>query len=506
MTASNSPYPLKDINHLSASAISDYAGNCEARSAYGRNSVGAPEPDQPAAAAYGTAIHALCDRFCRQWWRKIRETGQPLNFEDVKGQLRYGMLYVADALSEQRSARGEGQRVEKIRWMTEAEKASLSPEEYRKLVKEKIGQYQGRAYNALAAVALEYTVPLPFSHMVFEYNFNGLKITVGKTGTPWRIRLEGQIDRIRYSPIGYDVTDYKTGYVISEYEKRKKLAEDIQMTVYNLVMLKKTGRQPREMFIQPLELRKEFREKHLDQTLPLLRKPVPIRTEAHFRDLNLLVSDLLRMIDFVVHADRYSQAEREDWQPESVEAQKLDLRRNVLEARFIPRIGSWCQKACPRYEVCQKDYAADWAEYRLRYGSDPDEGVQSPLPLPPPRDDRETQGELFERLAKRSPYQSKKNRVLKREMVASGDFFPKIRLRGIETPSVKGSLVEEIQKALLADGHCPCTKFQLTPRFALENLGLIKDKLVTIRELAKYCPCEYCPRRDASLIQPAEPP
>lgn len=503
----NSPYRLKGIGHLSASALSDYAGNCEAKSAYrGRNFIGVPEVGQPVAAVYGVAIHALCDRFGKQWWRQVRQFGKPLDFKDVQGQLRYAMMYVANALSEQKhSARGESFSPEKIRWMSDAERESISPAQYRELVKEKIGQYQGRAYNALAAVALEYTVPLPFSHMVFEFNFNGLKIMIGKAGTPWQTRLEGQIDRIRYFPQGYDVTDYKTGFVISEYEKRKKLAEDIQMTVYNLAMIRKEGAPPKEIFIQPLEVKKEFRQKHLSQTLPLLRKPVPIRTEVHFRELNLLASDVLRMIDYVVNADRYCQREREDWKPESAEADKLDLKRNVIEGRFIPRIGSWCAKNCQYYELCQRDHASDWEEYRLRYGSDPEEGVQAPLPIPHPQQPQAIQGTLFEREAKRSPYFSKKNRELKREMVASGQFYPKVKLRGIDTPSLKGSLVEDIRKTLLADGHCPCTKFQLTPRFALENLGLVESGLVTIGDLSKYCPCEHCPRRDESLVNPSEP-
>lgn len=503
----NSPYPLKGINHLSASAIADYAGNCEAKSAYRRNFVGVPDLGLPVAAVYGVAIHTLCERLCRQWWRGISQTGQPLNFEDAQKQIRYGMMFVKNVLTEQEhSARGEGFPPERIRWMTEAEKASLKPAEYEEQIKEKIGQYQGRAYNALAAVALEYSAPLPFSQMVFEFNFSGLRLTVGKPGTLWQARLEGQIDRIRYAPDGYDVTDYKTGYVISEYEKRKKLAEDIQMTIYNLAMLQKEGRPPKEMFIQPLEIRKEFRHKHLAQTLPLLRKPVPIRTEAHFRDLNLLASDVLRMIHYVVNADRYSRQEREEWRPESAEAEKLGLHENVAQARFIPRIGSWCQKACQYYELCQKDHADDWAEYRLRYVTDPEEGVQVPLPIPPPRDGREAQGVLFDREAKRSPYQSKKNRLLKREMVASGNFFPKTKLRGIATLSLRGSLVEDIQKTLLLDGHCPCTKFQLTPRFVLENLGLLENQLVTVKELARYCPCEHCPRRDVNVANPPEPP
>ncbi|MGE5298279.1 MAG: PD-(D/E)XK nuclease family protein [Acidobacteriaceae bacterium] len=493
-----SPYPLKDIDHLSASAMTNYCGMCEANRAYRGNFIGVPSVSVPYAAAHGTVIHLMAQRLAKMAWTKVKQTGRPISDFDLKRlakTVRYGVILVEDVLREKHSARGESAPMEPIRWMTQAERAAKTEAEYEEFIEKKIEEGKRRAFNSLYSLVLEYTEPLPFTDMAFEFNFNRYNLLIGVPNSEWRVRFEGQIDRIRYAPGFYDLTDYKTGYVISDYQKRQKLAEDIQMTVYHYVMTKLTGRPPRDMYIQPLDIPTAFRKEHGAKTLALKRIPVPCRRSIHVEDLDRLVSDIRQMVYMVVHANSFSLKQREDWRPSSDFAGKLALEDNVVQGRFVPRIGSWCPKVCQYYELCLVDHREDWEEYRLKHGNDLYEPAEPAVQVSRPERAESEQGMLFVRGPKRSPYMSKVRRLRRREMVASGDFLPRTRLRGIPTPSIKGSLANDCQRFLTALGPCPCVEFKLTPRWFVENVGLIAAKSVSVGELAQYCPCPDCPRR-----------
>jgi hypothetical protein len=345
-------------------------------------------------------------------------------------------------------------------------------------------------YNSLLAVALELTKPLNLVHMENEFNFSPNRFVLGAEGSPFKARINGIIDQIlTFSNGHYIVRDYKTGWITSDYRKRQKLVEDIQMTIYDHVTARlKEGRHAKALYIQPLEFSSAFLKAHGPDTLKQVRIQVEERNSGHLFDLNRLVTDIMAMAEMVVFSDKYSEKERRSWEPLSMFGKKAGFSQCVAQARFIPRIGAWCD-TCSYVDLCRTDHPADWEEYLSRTASDDpktQDREQDNLPFYPVPKPESTSPTLFDPGKPRSPSRTKTQRQKRKELLATGKFLGKAQL--------KGSAITKARQLLASLHECDCISLGLTPLWLLESLANLKAG-ASIKELAKQCPYHGCPRK-----------
>ena len=285
------PYPLKNVDHASVSALRLYM-TCEAEGAYQRNYVGAPKPPLPVPLAFGIATHKLLDQAGKYWWKKVKTEGRPLGPEEGRNFVNYGRVFVGKVFAEQLNPRGT--RIpQKLQWFSEAARQRWSPEELEERITEAKGKYLGKIWNALEALRLEFTEQRDLRDMLFEYTFGTKKRPAVLSYNGWQDNLHGQIDRIEVDDAGYEVGDYKTGWIVKLYQSdRIHLVEDLQMTGYWEFLRKHFGKPPRLMYFQPLEFRSEDLKRLGPGLLRSLRIPVPPRTEEHLNDMVLLARDV----------------------------------------------------------------------------------------------------------------------------------------------------------------------------------------------------------------------
>jgi len=481
----NSPYPLRGIDHLSVTAIRSYS-ECEVQSAYTRNFVGAPKPKAPVARVYGVAIHKLLEQTGRHWWSKVSQEGKPLEVNGPsKKFVAYGRIFIEKVLREKMGARGGNAEVEPLLWPFERDRDSLNEAEWQERITEEIGKYIGRGYLALEAMRLQFCEPMDQKSMLFELDFSHSNITLKTPIGP--LKLHGQIDRIDAFADGDVLYDYTSGWVVNTYKNRKAIVDDLQMTIYHYVKNLLTSRPPKAMYIQPLEFRKDFLYEHGGSTFRKLAIAIPDRSHPEFiKDVQLLAHDVWEMVDMVVRAHCFSKTEKEEWQPKSSYGKKAGFAESVKQSRFVPRIGDWCTN-CAFVNHCRDDHRQDWLVHEGRHrrliGIE-DAPIVQLLPMQEPQQRQDT---LFDKAPARSVYRSKPLKELRQEMIGSKNFVARNQVNVV---------LNNVLKLMINKGQCPCTqpKMKLYPIWILPYIPEINSKHVSIAEVCKSCPHPNCPR------------
>lgn len=481
------PYPLKLPSHTSASGIKTFL-SCEAQRAYQTHFVGVPTVPTPVAAAYGTITHVLAQRLSTNIWKR-RQRNMPVDTAYVRKSALYGRLYVNNALrgldpllkptlDKPFGPRGESSLPEPIRWFTSEKRRELSDQQYAEQVEERIAQYQGKIFNTLTALGQELVHTENLVDMVCELDFSSHRFKIGVSGDPWSTFLRGQIDQLLFFKDGrYGVRDYKTGYITGDYNSRKTLVHDQQMTIYGHVAEQIYGRPPNAIIIQPLEFSSAYLKEHGHNTLRMLRTRLD-RIPEHWEELTKLARDIRLTTYMVVNSRLFSQTEREDVVFLSKDAIIGDLKRNIVEGRFIPRIGPGCTP-CTFYELCRVDHASDWDEYKRQQLEDlpSNQTIEaSPfLTIPTPQ-----QPELFETGRPKSPYVKVSLKKIRKALLATGQFCTKVQL--------KGSSITELRFLMIRAGICDCVKAKLIPKWLVRHFENAATGSVNIPALA----CENC--------------
>ncbi len=491
-----SPYALKGIDHLSASAIKDYS-NCEALGAYRRNFIGVPTVPLGIFFAFGIVAHKINEMMCRHFWSVISRERRTVTTAEIKRWVNYSRVYIQNVMDEKWGTRGKNQEIIPLAWMSSTRKASLAPAEFDLEVKQRKSELLAKMINAVSAVGAEFTNPIPYSDMQFEVEFSSKNILLGMPlGNFPPVKLDGQIDRIQFYPDGtYEVLDYKSGSIFEKYD-RSYLVEDVQMTIYDYVAERIFGFKPKGLYIQSLNIatkdRKDYGAAVLSQRK--YRKKVPPRVQAHSDDLALLAGDIFQMIEMVVNRHTFSETECRQWQPDSPYGRKAGLAETVAEGYFKPRIGEWC-KTCPFFELCPSDHPLDWE--KAEYASELLD--QSPEPQkvtaePPP----EYQTALFDYQAVRSKNKSKHKSEVRDEMIATGKFVPlktlqKNKRRGTATGLLP--FINRLRDLMLEQGTCPCIEQKVLPWLIVGRLMDLYKGQISLKQFLHECPNESCPRK-----------
>lgn len=465
--------PLK----ISASTASSFS-KCEQRFAFERLIEDVPFVPTPIQLVFGTVVHKAHERM----WRHVLTGKNSLQPSIVN----YWLMFLNQIFDGRHGPEGESTAPLAIRWLTPAEQSGLTEQEINEKIEEKKKKYRGTAYLAFRALYLECTAPSPFVRTEVEYDFSHRNITIKSPLGTVEYAVSGRIDRIQFRPNDdYIVLDLKTG--AARYQ-RDELIGNIQMTMYQYACQKIFGRPPKQMFIQPTSLSKEFLQKHQEKALEQRRIPVEIREDPiHFENLALLIEDVRDALNFVIDADRYSDKEKNEWQPSSNWGRMARFTDNVSQGRFVPRIGLWCE-FCPFLELCQKVNADDWQAYRQSLES---EGKKLEPAIEPLSQETPAAGQksLFHPARPKSKYLPKSERQIKEELKESKHF---ITLREAKT------LPAKIQKLIpLKNGRpCPCRRHGFVPYFLLENFRKYKENKITLVDLINNCPYSECPHRE----------
>lgn len=202
-----------------------------------------------------------------------------------------------------------------------------------------------------------------------------------------------------------------------------------------------------------------------------------------------LIGDVKAVIELVVNSHKYSQQQKDSWQPISEWGEMARFKDNVLQGRFMPRIGeTWCN-GCQFLEICQQNNPDDWQKYyESKSPAVMDENVGTVLLS----DLRESiaepdQGDLFEGLKNpRKKNLGKSDRIIKKEMLAGGQFVPAKKI-----PSLINKIVALIP---VKDSFpCPCRRLGLMPVNVLASIPDFIDGKLSIDELVGRCPYPECP-------------
>ena len=471
-----SPYALKPIGHLSSSAIKDFC-ECEAKAAYARIFIGVSAVPTPVPIVYGIVVHKFLERLRKHWWQKVVSTGHPLGEKEGQNYIRYGLVFLKNVFAGKHGSRSETDRkVPRLLWLSDD----------LEVIRQEQERYLTKLWLALEAFRLEFTVMQPFTKMLFEFRFSRQRVTLRSHIDGWEFPLEGQIDRIQMAGADYVLTDFKSGWIIKTYTDRVRLVEDLQMTIYDHVARRIFGCAPKAMYIQPVDFPAKILEERGPETLVELRIPVPPRNSSHLEDVVNLGKDVRELVDFIVRPEYHSEAERQSWQPQSSYGRKAGFAESVREGRFVPRVGVWCTN-CQYLECCKSDHEADWEHYRKNRGTDfpAGNGGEELTTFRLEHELVSVPGRLFADVACRPRHTPKSERVMRQEMLASGNFIPLRNWRAYQERAMD-----------LLPGLCPCKKSKIFPLWLTDYTAkLSRGGQVDLSELGRQCPYEECPRR-----------
>lgn len=488
------PYHVKTLAHVSASGLKDYS-HCEAMSAYRRNYEGVPEVLQPPNMIYGIVFHNMVQKLGNVLWKKARVNGGVIPPDYCQNFHLYAKNYLNKVLNGIHGPRDAEEPPVRFRWFSRKKMEKMSAMEYNRAVQEEKNKMYGRMYNAIEAYRLDFTIPSGCIDVEFEYNFSSQNIMLRPILSDFPpVKIDGAMDRIQIYPNQeYDVTDYKTGSIIQHYRSRHNLVEDIQMTCYDFVGRLIYGKMPKAIYIQPMDIPTEFRKEHGAHAMRMLRISVPRRNEDQFNDLGYFAADVVRMVEMVVNSEGYTQSEREDWVPQSLYARKAEIQQNVLQGRFIPRIGPWCD-SCLYLGLCQRDHQDDWKKYSTADVDIPEAIPESEMP-PPKEKNPDANYTLFDIQPKRSKYIKKSERAIKDELLATKDFMqPKssIGRKGFYT------FIKNVFEWMRGKGPCQCTRSKLEPLWLMDHLRALYKGEISLQEALDKCPLQDCERKSTT--------
>lgn len=490
----NSPYELKLISHLSASAIRDYM-SCEVRGAYARNFIRVPKVAKPVSMMAGVMYHALMEKFTKLLWKKIQASPhRRIGEDDHKNFVRFGFVVMRDMLDGKIGSRGPGSTPEAFYWPFDSRREELGEKSYQEKISEKKSHYAGMTSLVLEALRQQYTEPPKYRNVMLEQSIKHKKSLLSDSLGEWQFPVHGSIDLIEdYGEAGLAVIDYKSGWITQKYKDRINLIEDIQMTLYSYAVERIYGKIPAALYIQPLEFSHDFLDTHGPDTLRQLRIELPPReSKAHFTGLMNLAEDLNEMVNRIVRPKRYSITELNEWEPKSDFAKKAGFRESVKEGRFKPRVGPWCN-TCQYVTLCSKDHPSDWDNK----GFAAQQAVQEAPKLPEQQLVEVTQdfsqGQLFGEPKKTSAYVRKADKEIRSEMVATNLFLTKAKVM---------PTLNKIANMMKSQGVCQCTRLNLFPIWLLSSLADLLDqtKPLTINQVCEHCPYEDCARKKTADI------
>ncbi|MBX4188083.1 MAG: PD-(D/E)XK nuclease family protein [Candidatus Doudnabacteria bacterium] len=488
----NSPYRTKMPGHQSASSIKTFI-DCEAQAAYQRYFINAPRPPNSIAIVFGKAMHKMVERMGKAIWRK-KLKGEDLS--ETKGWTAYGVRFIKNVLDGVHGSSGETFPAEPIRFFSKRQSDAMTPQTYQEALAELKKKYIGKAWLALEAFRLEAIYPNEYKWMAFELDFSKHRIILELNeyfrGVLPAVKVNGVIDSLRMrKDKGYVIYDFKTGYITTKYRSREVQITDHQMTIYHLAMRKLMGRAPEMMFIQPLEIGSAKLKDHGPFTLREERIAIPPRTETHFEQLALLASDIYDVLSMVVYPERYSAEARNSYLPNSTYGQYAQFQKNVQEGRFVPRIGDRCE-SCDYLDACRDDHRHDWVEYEQNRTRDYSRSV-IPIQLVEPEEDKtlEPGRQLYlldHGIRKKSKYERKSTKELKKELLATGMF--------VHRRALKGALNGQVIRMLDLSGPCPCRSLNLVPMTITNVVPELPRGAgqALVNHWAAKCPYQECPR------------
>jgi hypothetical protein len=485
----NSPYQLKTITHLSATAIRDYM-SCEARGAYARNFVDVPKVAKPVSMQVGIMYHTLLERYASLLWKKSRESSERRILKDEhKGYVRYGFVLMQKMLKGEIGPRGPGAAPEQFTWPFATRRSAMNEQEYEAKVESEIGRYSAMTSLLLEAQRQQFTVPPHFTDFRPEFNIGKPVAALRNTANHWHFPVAGSMDLLEIYPDGYGIGDYKSGWIVQKYKDRINLIEDLQMTLYSYAMEMIIGRPPSKLFIQPVEFSAAFLDEHGPETLRKLRIELPLRQDpSYYRDLMMLAQDIQELVYRIVRPSHYTEADQQTWAPRSSFGLRAGFDQSVKEGRFKPRVGAWC-KTCQYSTLCSKDHPADWEQDKFLNHEVETTSPQLPIqPLVEVTTEPPAQLGLFEEPKRTAVYVKKANKQIRAEMLQSNQFVTKAKVVPV---------LNKIVKQMKDQGDCQCTRLDLFPLWVLPVLSELLDQhnALTMHTVCTTCPYEDCLRK-----------
>jgi len=461
---------ITNFGRNSASGTSSFS-DCEFSFAMSRLIKDPPKVAIPAYFVFGIVAHLAHERI----WGQILGGNVPSQKTPL-----FWLKFLNDVFDGVHGPEGESFSPREIRWLTPKEKATLSESQILEKIEEKKKGYFGSMFLSVKAIMLDAIERNKLGRRVqIEYDFRQQNINILSPAGNVVYSMSGRIDRLEFDPDGqYWIFDLKSGRFLNL--QRNRLVRDIQMTLYQFVCEKIFGRQPSGIFLQPISISKADLER--DGTSVLIKKlePVEIRKDpVHFQNLASLIHDVNQVIEMIIHRGRFSQEQIENWQPLSDWGKMADFARNVVEGRFIPRIGNWCDH-CPWLVQCQGINFCDWARFENSLSPDKNRAEQI-SPLKKAASTEPGNLLLFEIKGKRSFYLAKGPRQMRNDLIALG----------CRKPEKITVILKQILKLLPPD--CPCRQSNLIP---FEFLPLVRPFLgsqITPRDLNRACPYSKCP-------------
>lgn len=482
----DNPYSVKLISHLSASSIRDFM-SCEAKAAYARVFVDVPQVALPVGMAAGVMFHGLMEKYGQILWKDVQQSkNKCIGIMDRKSYPNFGCVMMRQMLDGKIGCRGPGTKPDTIAWRADRLKLKVDEAHYLELVEEEKAGYVGMTYLLLEALRLQFTVPSDLIDLKFEYGIGKPQARMASPDKTWQFALHGSIDLVEYFPYGYNVVDYKSGWIIGKYKDRLNLIEDIQMSLYSYAMERITGQIPSGLIIQPLNFSKEDLDTHGPYTLSNLRINLPPRnSSAYFEELMKLGEDIYHLSQFIARKIHFSNKEKEQWEPKSLYAKKAGFKESVVETRYKPRIGPWCD-SCQFVKLCVKDHPSDWERHSAIEQQVMEASTEIPIQqLVSHPSENKDQLELFEHLPPKTQYLRKSLKEIKHEMVQSGHFVTKAKIM----PTL--NKVKAMMKAL---GQCPCTDLDMFPLWILDQAVELLSAKKSIKDACVKCPYPQCTR------------
>jgi hypothetical protein len=427
--------------------------------------------------AYGINAHAAIDTLGKAIWKDVTKNNRPIKHTDYQGIINgaANMLY-------RQMCKGIGPRDNKgemqvLQWFKDG-----------KSVKDKIGMYQGKLMNALRAFRLQFTEPVPYTHLEFEKPFS-LPLRLGD----WMWRADGRIDIVEHYPEKlYRIGDYKTGAIIRIYDNYTEAVKDIQFTMYDEALTREYDIKPEGLFVQPLDFSGDQLAIEQLRLLSKIRKPIPARTEHHFPEIVKLAKDVHDVITSVVQPYKFDEKSRKEWVALS-EYGKLDttFKESIERVRFIPSPTQGCNGYCQRYELCRKENPDIWERYESNRQVPEQHGKPMQIEYRPKPEPEVIKMPLLEgiggKMVKSGQNLPKNERLMRKDYLATGNFIS----RGL-VKIVGFKLVEN----LLERTMCRCFRLKLVGRWEFRYLDPNYDP--EKKHFGHLCTIEGCKFRDDS--------
>jgi len=467
----------KELSQVSSSFIMSFA-DCEQRAALERLA-GEMKPPTPHQFVYGSFMHWAYGEI----WKHKLEKGVMPKKEII---FYYARVHLPKLFE-------QGDRDGRIQWLTSRQKKKLSVEEQIQKVADLKQLYFSRAHLGLSAVYEHCFHAHPGVEVQIEVE---IKNVTSKALAPWSLEylLSGRIDVLAFWKNVVDIIDLKTGDLLVN-QSREKIVKNVQMTLYRLAIAKMyPGFRVGKIYFQGLDISKELIEKYGKDALKYARVYVDERNQEHFEDFANIVDDIQRITHMLANPNRYNYGDFEDWEALSHWGKLADFKRNVLERRYIPRVGPWCESRCPFLDRCRELNKDDWNSYDRLHGQMEAKVAEGETVEPFRKEVIELQPLLPQIKRQHAPSRKKALVAANRKMKDSGQ-FPK--------PLAVASAIKKIHRQIPAINGvlCPCRQADRIPLGFLELVPefLRLKQQPNLASIGKACTWKECPFKCVDL-------